>query len=115
VYADAGDSDDSDDSMEESEESYVSEVSSDTDDEAEKMEKLQLMVMKTAKGITVQDLITPRGTRKKKGKPAEVPKGEDPGLRVDVVVSRCVSWRYRDQTCCCRAHSGSSSCEPGAV
>ncbi len=46
---------------EEEEEEADDGVSSDTDDEAEKTETLQMKVMRIAKGMTVSDLLTPRG------------------------------------------------------
>lgn len=45
-------------------------IAADTDDDKEKEEKLQMMVMKTAKGMTINDLITPRPKEKKSKKKA---------------------------------------------
>lgn len=64
----------------------------------EKEEKLQLMVMKTAKGLTVQDLLTPRGASgdKKKKKKKKSDKVVDPGgldnafTRLSCVHTRCI-------------------------
>ena len=77
IYADAGDGSESDDSMSDSGDD-MSSVSSDSDDEAAKNERLQLMVMKTAKGIAVQDLLTPRGDKSKKKKKKEEKDGAKP-------------------------------------
>lgn len=96
MYSGAGkESDDDSDSEEEGEETDVSSVSSDTDDDVERHEKLQLMVMKTAKGLTIEDLVTPRKAEKKgKAKAATAPTDAEPGgagsLRFDWRIWDCL-------------------------
>ena len=62
---DAGDEEDSADGISDD---SIEDASSDTDDEAEKQETLQMKVMRIAKGLTIQDLLTPRGKEKEKAK-----------------------------------------------
>ena len=57
-------------------------ASSDTDDEAEKQETLQMKVMRIAKGMTIQDLLTPR--RKAEKAKAEKAKADAKAMGVDI-------------------------------